>query len=198
LRNPQSGGGYSLYFENLMNKPLYIVNGENDRLYPVSAVQPFIDILDEVGVNHIFKAIAGGGHNTDWLPDEKPMIEEFKLANPRDAFPENVQWVADRTDKYNRNLWIRVDGLDSTNNQGLMQVTRRGNLIEVTARGVTEFTLLLNPEEVDFSREVEVRVNSKEVFNARVNQSMETLLDWAAEDLDKSMLYTVELPINSY
>jgi len=198
LRNPQSGGGYSLYFENLMNKPLYIVNGENDRLYPVSAVQPFIDILDEVGVNHIFKAITGGGHNTDWLPDEKPMIEKFKLANPRDAFPENVQWVADRTDKYNRNLWIRVDGLDSTNNQGLMQVTRRGNLIEVTARGVTEFTLLLNPEEVDFSREVEVRVNSKEVFNARVSQSMETLLDWAAEDLDKSMLYTVELPINSY
>jgi hypothetical protein len=57
---------------------------------------------------------------------------------------------------------------------------------------------LLNPEEVDFSREVEVRVNSKEVFNARVSQSMETLLDWAAEDLDKSMLYTVELPINSY
>jgi hypothetical protein len=126
------------------------------------------------------------------------MIEEFKLANPRDAFPENVQWVADRTDKYNRNLWIRVDGLDSTNNQGLMQATRRGNLIEVTARGVTEFTLLLNPEEVDFSREVEVRVNSKEVFNARVSQSMETLLDWAGEDLDKSMLYTVELPINSY
>ena len=31
LRNPQSGGGYRLYFENLMNKPLYIVNGENDR-----------------------------------------------------------------------------------------------------------------------------------------------------------------------
>ena len=79
-----------------------------------------------------------------------------------------------------------------------MQATRRGNLIEVTARGVTEFTLLLNPEEVDFSREVEVRVNSKEVFNARVSQSMETLLDWAGEDLDKSMLYTVELPINSY
>ena len=126
------------------------------------------------------------------------MIEKFKLANPRDAFPENVQWVADRTDKYNRNLWIRVDGLDSTNNQGLLQATRRGNLIEVTARGVTEFTLLLNPEELDFSREVEVRVNSKEVFNARVSQSMETLLDWAAEDLDKSMLYTVELPINSY
>ena len=49
LRNPQSGGGYRLYFENLMNKPLYIVNGENDRLYPAASLSSFIDILKDVG-----------------------------------------------------------------------------------------------------------------------------------------------------
>ena len=150
LRNQQSGGGYRLYFENLMSKPLYIVNGENDRLYPASSVAPFIEILAEEGVDHIWKVVPEGGHNTNWLPDEAPMIEKFKQDNPRNALPERVQWVADRTDKFNRNLWVQIDSMSQT--PGLLEVNRNGNEFRVLARGVSEFTLLLNPEEVNFSQ----------------------------------------------
>jgi predicted esterase len=191
LRNAQSGGGYRLYFENLMSKPLYIVNGENDRLYPASSVAPFIDILKEEGVDHSWTVIPEGGHNTNWLPDEAPMIEQFKLDNPRDALPETVQWVADRTDKFNRNLWIQIDAMSQS--PGLLQVTRSGNEIDVVARGVSEFTLLLNPDEVDFSRTIHVNVNSENIFDEIVPQNKETLLRWASKDLDRSMLFTAEL-----
>ena len=195
LRNQQSGGGYRLYFENLMSKPLYIVNGENDRLYPASSVAPFIEILAEEGVDHIWKVIPEGGHNTNWLPDEAPMIEKFKQDNPRNALPERVQWVADRTDKFNRNLWVQIDSMSQT--PGLLEVNRNGNEFRVLARGVSEFTLLLNPEEVNFSQAIQVYVNSGNIFDEIVAQDKQTLLHWASKDLDRSMLFTAELKLRT-
>lgn len=195
LRNQQSGGGYRLYFENLMSKPLYIVNGENDRLYPASSVAPFIEILAEEGVDHIWKVIPEGGHNTNWLPDEAPMIEKFKQDNPRNALPERVQWVADRTDKFNRNLWVQIDSMSQT--PGLLEVNRNGNEFRVLARGVSEFTLLLNPEEVNFSQAIQVYVNSENIFDEIVAQDKQTLLHWASKDLDRSMLFTAELKLRT-
>lgn len=195
LRNPQSGGGYRLYFENLMGKPLFIVNGENDRLYPAASLQSFISILEDEGVNHIWRVIEEGGHNTEWLPDELEAIEQFKVDNPRDPFPDSLQWVVDRTDRYNRNHWIRIDATDAVDNPSLLKVDRDGNTIRVDARGVRQFTLLLNPEEVDFSRDLQVEVNGTIRFNGPVSQSKETLLNWAQQDLDRSMLITAELPI---
>ena len=195
LRNQQSGGGYRLYFENLMSKPLFIVNGENDRLYPASSVAPFIEILAEEGVDHIWKVIPEGGHNTNWLPDEAPMIEQFKQDNPRNALPERVQWVADRTDKFNRNLWIQIDSMSQT--PGLLEVNRNGNEFRVLARGISEFTLLLNPEEVNFSQAIQVYVNSGNIFDEIVAQDKQTLLHWASKDLDRSMLFTAELKLRT-
>ena len=195
LRNQQSGGGYRLYFENLMSMPLYIVNGENDRLYPASSVAPFIEILAEEGVDHIWKVVPEGGHNTNWLPDEAPMIEKFKQDNPRNALPERVQWVADRTDKFNRNLWVQIDSMSQT--PGLLEVNRNGNEFRVLARGVSEFTLLLNPEEVNFSQAIQVYVNSENIFDEIVAQDKKTLLHWASKDLDRSMLFTAELKLRT-
>ena len=191
LRNAQSGGGYRLYFENLMGRPLYIVNGENDRLYPAASVKPFIDILVQAEVEHIWRVIPDGGHNTEWLPDERVAIESFKQENPRDALPEKVLWVADRVDKFNRNSWVRIDELSQT--PGLIEVTREDNVIAVTARGVSRFTLLLNPEEVDFSQPIRVIVNGRTILNEQVNQSADTLLFWASRDKDRTMLFTAEL-----
>jgi len=191
LRNAQSGGGYRLYFENLMGRPLFIVNGENDRLYPASSVEPFIDVLVEAKINHVWRVIPEGGHNTNWLPDEMDAIENFKQANPRDPLPEKVVWVADRVDKFNRNAWVRVDELSQT--PGLIEVMREENSIEVTARGVSKFTLLLNPEEIDFSEPLLVKVNGEIKLSEHVPQSVDTLLFWAKEDRDRSMLFTAEL-----
>ena len=190
LRNPQIGG-YRLYFENLMSRPLYIVNGENDRLYPASSVEPFIDILEEAGVDHIWRVIPEGEHNTSWLPDEMDSIENFKQDNPRNALPGSLMWVADRVDKFNRNSWVRIDELSQT--PGLIEVTREDNEIKVVARGVSKFTLLLNPEEVDFSKSISVNVNGVNILREHVAQNADTLLFWANKDRDRSMLFTAEL-----
>jgi len=195
LRNPQSGPGYKLYFENLMSRPLYIVNGENDPLYPVSSIEPFINILQEANIEHVFRAIEGGGHNTNWLPEEQPMIEQFKLDNPRDPFPTELRWVTDRSDRYNRNLWMRIEELAIEGQPGLMSITQEGNSFTVTAESVDAFTLLLNPEQIDFSEEVRVVVNGRPLFIGQVAEDMNTLLDWAVRDRDRTMLYTAALSL---
>ncbi len=195
LRNPQSGPGYKLYFENLMSRPLYIVNGENDPLYPVSSIVPFINILQEANIDHVFRAIEGGGHNTNWLPEEQPMIEQFKLDNPRDPFPTELRWVTDRSDRYNRNLWMRIEELAVEGQPGLMSITQEGNSFTVTAESVDAFTLLLNPEQIDFSEEVRVVVNGRPLFIGQVAEDMNTLLDWAVRDRDRTMLYTAALSL---
>ena len=195
LRNPQSGPGYKLYFENLMSRPLYIVNGENDPLYPVSSIEPFIKILQEANIGHVFRAIEDGGHNTNWLPDEQPMIEQFKLDNPRVPFPSELRWVADRSDRYNRNLWLRIEELTAEGQPGIMTVNKEGNSFTITAESVDAFTLLLSPEQVDFSEEVSVVVNGRPIFIGKVEQDMNTLLDWVVRDHDKSLLYTAALSL---
>lgn len=195
LRNANSGGGYSLFFENLRNKSLYIVNGEVDRLYPAESVKPFIELLVEAGVSHTFKVIEDGGHNTNWLPDEAPLIEAFKADNPRDPFPDHLEWVADRTDRYNRNHWLVVNKRSKRGSPAIISVTRTDNNFTVLVDGAEEFTLLLNPDEVNFDENITVTANGEVVFDDRVTPDANTLLKWAGKDLDRSLLILAELKI---
>ena len=59
LRNPDNGADGEMHGNNLVNAPLYIVNGENDQLYPVAQVEPHIAWLKRMGVNVMFRPQAG-------------------------------------------------------------------------------------------------------------------------------------------
>ena len=197
LRNRDAGGGHPLFFDNLTAKPLYIVNGEDDPLYPVYAVRPYIDYLEQAKVPHVFKAIFEGGHNTNWLPEETPLIEKFKEENPRDPLPDSVLWITESAANYQRNHWLRIDEMLEEGQPGKVEVLRDGNILTVKATYVTAFTLLLNPEEIDFNQAVQVEVNGTLVLDKKLEQSAQTLLKWAAEDLDRSMLFTAELALRT-
>jgi hypothetical protein len=75
----------------------------------------------------------------------------------------------------------------------MLQVNREGNQITVAAEAISAFTLLLNPEELDFDRPITVIVNGTRQYEEIVTQNMSTLLDWARRDLDRSLLFTAEL-----
>lgn len=194
LRSPQSGGGYRLYFENLDNKPIYIVNGEEDPLYPAASLTSFIEILQQQEIDHVFRVIEGGGHNTQWLPEEAPQIEQFKLDNPRDPYPDQIQWVTDSAEKFNQNHWIRVDELEVEGRPSLLRVNRQDNVFNVTARGVSRFTLLLSPREVNLSDPVMVTVNGSIAFTGSARQSMDVILD-SVSSRDRALLHSAELEI---
>lgn len=71
IRSPQNGADGEMYGNNLMNVPLYIVNGELDNLYPVDQVEPHIKWFQSMGVPLVFRPQPGAGHNTAWWPTER-------------------------------------------------------------------------------------------------------------------------------
>jgi predicted esterase len=78
---------------------------------------------------------------------------------------------------------------------GRIDVERRGNTVDVRTRGVRKFTLLLSPDEFDFSRPIVVRANGAVVAEAMSSPRVDVLLEWAARDNDRTMLFAQELEI---
>ena len=78
---------------------------------------------------------------------------------------------------------------------GRVDLVRRGNTVTATTRRVSAFTLLLSPDQFDFSKPITVVADGKTVFEGLVKKDLATLLKWAARDNDRSMLFGAELPI---
>jgi hypothetical protein len=213
-----------IFLNNLRDKPLFVVNGGLDRLYPTDIVEPFTLHLMRGGAAIDYHPQPEGEHNTKWWPEVEPLFEKFVADHPRDPDPERLTWEAADL-KHNRAHWLVIDqygvaggeakslpdlnliqrGEDTgaaegpmfrqSKNAGRVDLVRSGNRVEATTIGVTAFTLLLSPDKFDFTRPILVVANGREVFHERLERSVKTLLKWAARDNDRTMLYAAELPI---
>jgi len=211
IRSPQNGADGEMYGNNLSTAPLYIVNGEQDNLYPVYAVEPHIKWFQSMGVPFVFRPQAGAGHNTAWWPTEREPYEKFVREHSRVAHPATLSWETERTDKFNRHRWLVINELrqdasretelkdrgffQHTKLSGRVDVTRTGNAFDAKVRDVASFTLLLSPDAVDFSKPIAVTVNGRPAFNGVVKKDVATLLRWSARDNDRTMLYGAELKV---
>jgi len=206
---------------NIRNKPLFVVNGGKDRLYPISIVEPYTRHLMKNGVQIDYHPQPDGEHNTAWWPEIKGPFEKFVAEHPRDPHPDKLTWEA-ADSLHNRAHWLVIDALGAAPGEakqlpdanlftdslgtdplfgrpkapGRVDVVRSGNTVQATTKGVTGFTLLLSPDKFDFSQPVIVMANRREVFRGRVQPSTDTLMKWAARDNDRTMLYAAEIRIN--
>lgn len=221
LANPDVGADGQLYMGNLVNCPMQAVNGGRDQLYPASSVEPFVAMMKKAGVDISWHVYPEAGHDTSWWPQERASFDTFVAAHPRPAYPREVSWETERTDRYNRYGWLVINALGARpSDVGLVDVNtfspalqqqfplyarrtpsgrvdgaRNGNRFELRTRFVRELTVLLPAEEVDFTREVEVVVNGRAVFKGVVVPEASTLMTWAARDDDRGQLYAAELKI---
>ena len=88
-----------------------------------------------------------------------------------------------------KHLFARAGG------SGRVDLARSGNVVTAATRGVTAFTLLLSPDQFDFSKPVKVVANGRTVFDGKVEKNVRTLLKYAASDNDRTMLFGAELHI---
>jgi dienelactone hydrolase len=211
IRHPDNDADGEMYGNNLASAPLYIVNGENDNLYPVYQVEPHIKWFQALGVPYVFRPQAGAGHNTAWWPTEREPFEKFVREHPRAAHPSKLSWETERVDKFNRNRWLVIDELrqdasrdtslkdmgffQHTKRSGRVDIVRAGNAFDAKTRDVAAFTVLLSPDAIDFSKPVIVSVNGKQAFSGVVRRDPATLLRWSARDNDRTALYGAELKI---
>ncbi len=111
LANPASDVDGEMYPTNLRNKPLFVVNGGVDRLYPVSSVAPFIQLFQRAGIDLDFRPQPEAGHNMRWWPEVSPSIDTFIDMTRRDPLPDRLTWQTEDTETFNRAHWLVIDEL---------------------------------------------------------------------------------------
>jgi hypothetical protein len=198
-----------MHLANLVNKPLFIVNGETDRLYPVKNMEPFLEDFERLGVDFVFMP-KPGGHDTSWWPEEVENIAGFMESHPRDPLPDRVVWATERTDRYNRAHWVVIDNvghikgdedrgeLASITYDGqsaLVDAVRDGNTVTIEAYHARRFTLLISPDEFDLDQPIRIVTNGEVSFEGLVEPRVATLRKWAARDHDRTMLFAAEIKV---
>jgi hypothetical protein len=127
------------------------------------------------------------------------VIDKLRPPSPRTPSPAAVR-QADALEDVNvfsyraseMNIFPRRRQVPS----GRVDVERRGNTFHAATRGVSDFTLLVSPDVVDFATPVQVSVNGAQVFSGLLKKDLPTLLKWASRDNDRTVLYGAELHIN--
>lgn len=89
----------------------------------------------------------------------------------------------------------RVPFFTHSRPSGRVDLVRDGNTITAITRRVGSFTLLLSPDQFDFSKPIKVVVDGRAMFDGMVKKDLATLLKWAARDNDRTMLFAAELPV---
>ena len=107
LANSQIDDG-RIFPNNLRNKPLFVVNGGRDRLYPTSIVEPFTHHLMASGIAIDYHPQPEGEHNTRWWPEVKDLFEKFVADHPRDPHPDKLTWQAADL-AHHRAHWLVID-----------------------------------------------------------------------------------------
>jgi predicted esterase len=221
LANPDTRADGDLHPGNAINKPWFIVNGGQDRLYPTRSVDPYIEHLKKIGTSVVYHPRPDAGHNVDWWPMEKDSFEQFVRDHPRDPLPDRLSWEAERTDRYSRAHWLVIDELGNRDGEaklddpnlmdlglrvrevfphhkpsGRVDLVRKGNIVEVVTKGVRGFTLLVSPDEFDFSAPLKVTTNGRVAFEGKLVKSLGALLKWSARDNDRTMLFGAEISVS--
>jgi poly(3-hydroxybutyrate) depolymerase len=216
LRSPELELRAPVFLNNLRNKPFLIVNGGRDPLYPTAQVEPSIAHLNDGGVRITYLPQPEAGHDTSWWLTVKDTFEQFARSHPRAPLPDTLTWEVSETRTWNRAHWLVIDALGATpddaanmkdlnvagggqifhnGRSGRVDLSRSGNTVTVTSRGVKAITLLLSPDQFNLDGDVKVIWNGRTAFAGRVDKSVATLTKWAARDHDRTMLFAAELKV---
>ena len=168
---------------NLKNKPMFVVNGGRDPLYPTAKVESYIDHMRNNGVRIDYHPQPEAGHDLAWWPMVKPTFDTFVAEHPRDPVPDKLTWEVAESEHCNRAHWMIIDKVaeppDDTyqasaqsrfsvkkgsanpfplfayqSPAGRVDAQRGGNTIRAIADGVEELTFLFSPDRIDFKRPV--------------------------------------------
>ena len=66
IANPDTGADGQLYSGNLVNCPLYLVNGGKDPLYPAASVEPLVAMFKKAKIALEWDVYPDAGHDVSW------------------------------------------------------------------------------------------------------------------------------------
>ncbi len=111
LENETAEADGDLYPNNLRNKPLFVVNGGRDPMYPTSVVDPYVEHLKRAGIDLVYRPQPNAAHDTSWWPELKDSFERFVADHPRIALPDMLTWESGPPNIPSRAHWLVIDRL---------------------------------------------------------------------------------------
>ena len=117
LANQSTGVDGQMYVTNLRNRPIFAINGGQDRLYPVRSVGPLLQLFVDAGVRIAFTPKPEAGHNMRWWPEESANVDEFILAQSRVPLPDRLVWETESAERFNRAHWLVITELGSVDGE---------------------------------------------------------------------------------
>ena len=108
-------GGEQVHLPGISNKPLYVVNCGQDRLYPAEDMKQFIDEMKKAGAKVTYKVYEKAGHDFSYGETEKPLITDFFNRNPRNPFPAKLT-IETANVGLARVHYIRIDRIEDVGN----------------------------------------------------------------------------------
>ena len=111
LENETAETDGDLFPNNLLNKPLFIVNGGRDPMYPTSVVDPYVEHLKSAGVQLVYRPQPAAGHDTSWWPDIRDSFEQFVANHPRVPLPDALSWESGSPNIPSRAHWMIIERL---------------------------------------------------------------------------------------
>jgi poly(3-hydroxybutyrate) depolymerase len=213
----QGASPNQLHALNLRNRPFFVVNTGNDRLYPDSRVSPWMRSLKGGGVAIDYQVEADYGHDTNWWPNQRAAMDEWVSRHPRVPHPPTLQWAVAEIEAAGRFHWLVVRDLgDGAGGKGpkdwnerdgdllfpreapvgTVRAERRDNRIRLETRGLRKLDLLLSAEVFDLGLPLRVEANGDADYEVEVVPDKYTLLKWFAEDRDRTMLYAATVEVD--
>ena len=101
-------GKIQTYFVNLFNRPVYVINTDEDELYPADEIRDMLELAHEAGADIFYRIYTGIGHEFDYAEEELPRMVSFMENNPRHLRPL-VKWESAYPDV--ECMWLRIDSI---------------------------------------------------------------------------------------
>ena len=120
LGHPRTEVDGQMHVVNLRGKPLFIVNGGRDRLYPASLIVPYVQLFTGAGVDVDFRAYPDAGHDLSWWDAEAGRVEAFIAASVRSPLPDALSWETESAREYNRSHWLVIDELGAVRGESVL------------------------------------------------------------------------------
>ncbi|HJZ72229.1 MAG TPA: PDZ domain-containing protein [Vicinamibacterales bacterium] len=111
LENETADADGDLFPNNLRNKPLFIVNGGRDPMYPTSVVDPFVQQMKGGGVDLVYRPQPDAAHDTSWWPALEDSFERFVADHPRIPLPDALTWESGPPNIPSRAHWLMIERL---------------------------------------------------------------------------------------
>ncbi|QGX38501.1 hypothetical protein [Permianibacter aggregans] len=200
-----NGANQETYPINYLNTRMLIVNGTADRLYPADAIEIYANYFRSLGVDVEFIAVSGS-HSYPTFRHAHDLMLAKAASISRNPFPETVVMEVDENTAYRRAHWLVVDKIsqptkenllkglmEQDNPRAIVEAQASGNMINVYSYSAEQFTILISPEQFDLNRPLTIYVNREKAFEQLISPDIDTLVEYAAKDMDPARLYAKAL-----